>query len=100
MWRVALILVALLLASTVVPAFAGPGDQAPIDCPLESPFGEPLRGAPSQGEGGSDNVGGTPADPPPEGAGDGSHTGDAARGDHVCRVLGEEEGPPREDPNP
>lgn len=99
-----LLLGTLILAITVVPAFAEhdePVSIGPLHCPPFAPYGEPLQGAPAQGQGGGGNAGGTQAHPPAPQAGEGSHTGDANSGHgKVCAPLGDEEGPPREDPQP
>jgi len=100
MRKVVLIVVVLLLAITVVPAFADDGEpvsKGPLHCPPSAPFGEPLRGAPSQGQGAGGKAGGTRAHPPAPQAGEGSNTGDGNA--KICAPTGRDlDEPPRDDP--
>ncbi len=109
MRKVALIVVVLLLAITVVPAFAGhvpdhePVSDGPLHCALEAPHGEGLQGAPEDGQGAGDIAGGDPANPSAPQAGEGSQMGDrkSDQNGKVCEPVREdEEGPPRDDPQP
>ena len=92
MRKVALIVVVLLLAIAVVPAYADhpePVSAGPLHCALEAPLGEAHGARNSGGPGGGDNTGGGPADPPAPQAGQGSHTGDGESNNHgkVCAAL-------------
>jgi len=97
MRKIALIVVVLLLAIAVVPAFANDDTVSggPLHCALESPLGEQhgARNSGGQGAGGEDgNAGGRPAgNPPPDQAGVGSHTGDGKSNENgkVCTPLRE-----------
>ena len=83
MRKVVLIVVVLLLAIAVVPAFANDDTVSggPLHCALESPFGDAHGARNPGGQGAGGNAGGGPAgNPPAPQAGVGSHTGDGNSG--------------------
>ena len=84
-------MIVLLLAITVVPAFANDTTVSggPLHCALDAPLGEAHGARNPGGPGGGDKTGGGPADPPAPQAGVGSHTGDGKSNENgkVCAAL-------------